>query len=350
MYEGKLYENIKNDILNRVSNIDKREGSFVNDMISPVAMEFEAAYQQFESMLGIMFLEDSVSEYIEKRAKEYGLSRKQGTYANGTVTFTGNQNTVIPKGSLVSTVTSLLYETTEEVTIAQGETTVTAHVKAQEVGDKYNVLAHMIMSIPVSIIGISSVTNNDKLLGGTGIETDEELVKRVLLQIQTPATSGNAMHYRLWALEVDGVGDAKVFPLHNGPGTVRVMPITSDKRAPDSNIIDNAKSLIEEKRPIGASVTVSAPAEVLINVSAQVVVDSNYTIQKIKEKYIEKFKEYISKSVFKLYTVDYYKCLSIFYEIEGVKQVVNFTINNTTSNVVINETQIQVAGTVAIAE
>lgn len=350
MYDGMLYENLKNDMLVKIPNMDKREGSFVSDMISPVAYEFEYAYQQFEAMLGIMFMEDSNAEHIEKRAKEYGLFRKKGTHAIGAVIFTGSENTTIPKGAIVATVTNLLYETSEQVTIPQGETTIVAPIKAQEIGDKYNVLSNMLTFIPVAIMGVSSVTNTDNILGGTDIETDGELVRRVLLQIQTPATSGNAIHYKLWALEVNGVGDAKVFPLYNGPGTVLVMPITSDKRAPDTTIINNTKNAIEDKRPIGASVTVSAPEEVLINVSAQIVLDPNFTLEKVEEKYIEKFRDYITKSVFRLYTVDYYKCLSIFYELEGVKQVANFKINNATSNVEITENKIQVAGTVAIIE
>lgn len=350
MYENKTYENIKENILEKISDIDKREGSFVNDMVSPVAMEFEGAYQQFEAMLGIMFMEDSVGEYIEKRAKEYGILRKKGTYATGNVTFTGKENTHIPKGSLISTINNLLYETVEDAIISQGKTTITVPIKAQETGDKYNVLANMITSIPVAIMGITSVINTTKILGGTDVEADTELVNRVLLQIQNPATSGNAMHYKLWALEVDGVGDAKVFPLYSGPGTVMVMPITSDKRAPDATIIENTKKVIEEKRPIGATVTVYAPTEVLINVTAQIVLEPNYTLQQIQEKYTKQFKKYIMESVFKLYTVDFYKCLSIFYEIEGVKQVIDFKINNATSNITIKENQIQVAGTIAITE
>lgn len=350
MYDHKLYENIKRDILAKIADIDKREGSFVNDMVSPVAIELEGAYQQFEKMLGVMFLEDSAGAYIDKRANEYGVFRKQGTYAKGYVTFTGAENTLIPKGSLVSTVTDLIYETLEDVVIEQGETQIAVPVMAQEIGDKYNVLSRMINQIPISIIGISSVTNEMGLLGGTNIETDKELINRTLLQIQNPATSGNAMHYKLWALEVDGVGDAKVFPLHSGPGTVMVMPITSDKRSPDESIINNVKANIEEKRPIGPTITVNMPVEVLINVAAQIVLDPNYTLQKVIEKYTEKFKEYITTGVFKLYTVDYYKCLSIMYEIEGVKQVLDFKLNNETSNIVIQDVQIQVAGTVTITD
>lgn len=346
MYEDKTYENIKENILSNINDLDKREGSFMSDMVSPVSIELEGVYQNFNTMLGIMFLIDATGEYLEKKASEYGVIRKQGTYSEGQVVFTGEENAVIPKGSLVSTDTNLLFETTEESIILIATTEITVSIKALEVGSKYNVLANTIKNIPVSINGITGITNTAETLGGTDIETDEELLNRTLIQIQNPATSGNVMHYKLWSLEVNGVGDAKVFPLHNGPGTVMVMPVSSEKMSLDANIIDNIINNIEEKRPVGATVTVESPTEVLINTTAQIVIDSDFTLQQVTEEYTSKFNEYIKSSVFKIYTVDYYKCLSLMYEIEGIKQVLDFKLNNSNANISIQETEIQVPGTI----
>ena len=47
-------------------------------------------------------------------------------------------------------------------------------------------------------------------------------------KVRLPATSGNAYHYQQWALEVSGVGAAKVFPLDNGPGTVGILVVDND--------------------------------------------------------------------------------------------------------------------------
>ena len=35
--------------------------------------------------------------------------------------------------------------------------------------------------------------------------------------------AGNKYHYREWALEVTGVGDAKIFPRYNGPLSIKVV-------------------------------------------------------------------------------------------------------------------------------
>lgn len=347
MYEDKTYESIKDNILKDIPQIDKREGSFVNDMVSPVALEFEGAYAEFKKMLGTMFLDDAASEYLEKRAKEYGIVRKTGTNATGKVEFLGVEGTIIPMGSLVSTFTGLLYETIEENTIVSGK--VEIEVKAQEIGSKYNVIANTITQIPVSIIGISGCNNKEEFKGGTDIEKDEDLLTRTLLKIQNPATSGNKMHYKLWALEVAGVGDAKVFPLWNGNGTVRVIPITAEKRSPNELILQAVRDNIESQRPIGSTITVEAPQEVIINVEAAINIDPTFSKENIKAAYELEFKNYIKSSVFKLSNVDYFKCLSLFYEIEGVIEVTSFKLNNGNTNINISSTQIQVAGTITVS-
>lgn len=350
MYEDINYESIKNNILSNIKDLDKREGSFVNDMVSPISIELDGAYQQFNTMLGIMFLDDNTGYYLEKRANEYGVYRKNGTKAIGKVKFTGIEGTIIPKGSLVSTSSNLLFETIEQAVISLGTTAVTTNIIAQDIGSKYNVIENTIISIPVKINGIASVTNESQILSGTDAETDEELLNRTIIQIQNPATSGNATHYKLWSLEVDGIGDAKVFPLWDGNGTVKVMPITSDRRSPGTTIINNVIDNIELNRPIGATVTVVAPEEVSINVNAKITLNSNYTLDKVIEEYKNKFTYYIKSCVFKFYTVDYYKCLSLMYEIEGVGQVIDFKLNNTVSNITISENQIQVANAVTIIQ
>ena len=350
MYENINYEIIKNNILNNIKDLDKREGSFINEMVSPISIELDSIYKQFDTMLGIMFLEDSSGAYLEKRANEYGIYRKNGTKTTGVVKLIGLEGTIIPKGSLVSTGSGLMFETIEQAIIEVGTTEVFVNIIAQDIGEKYNVIENTITSIPVKINGITSVTNEIQTTGGTDKETDSELLNRTLIQIRNPATSGNAMHYKLWSLEVDGVGDAKIFPLWAGNGTVKVMPITSDKRSPNSTIIENIINNIEKNRPIGASVTVIAPEEISINVDAQVIISNNYTSDKIAENYKIKLTEYIKSCVFKIYTVDYYKCLSLMYEIEGVSQVIEFKINNAESNIVITENQIQVTGTVTIVQ
>ena len=109
---------------------------------------------------------------------------------------------------------------TTEVGSIGANGTVSVPVEAEDIGDKYNILAGYINTLPVAVRDVTGVANDTAFIGGAEAETDEELIDRLLLRLRTPATSGNAYHYLQWALEVEGVGNAKVFPLDNGPGTV----------------------------------------------------------------------------------------------------------------------------------
>lgn len=347
MYEKETYEKLKAEMLEEITLTDKREGSFVNDMLSTAALKGEKIYVAMEHALAVAFLQDCKGEDADERAAEEGLTRKNGTKAKGEVTFTGEAGKEIPAGTLCGTVNDLHFVTTEAAVIGE-DGTATVSIEAAEIGDRYNVLTGSITTMPVAVNGIISVTNGAGTLGGTEAETDAELVARILLKKRTPATSGNAYHYLEWALEVDGVGNARVFPLENGNGTVGVMPVTSGGRAPDEDIIEAVAENIGKKRPIGATVSVYAPEEVLISVDAVITISEDTTISLAKEAYRKKFEEYISGGVFILQNVDYYKCLSMFYEIPGVVSVQEFYLNGDAGVIPIGEKQIQVVGEIEV--
>ncbi len=347
MYENKTYEVLKEEMLEQITLTDKREGSFVNDMLSTAALQGEKLYVAMEHTLAVAFLQNCIGTDADEKAQEEGLTRKAGTKARGSVTFTGEVGKDIPEGTLCGTVSGLQFVTTGAGQI--GETgTVTLSVEAEEIGDRYNVLAGYINTLSVGINGVIGVANAEGTLGGAEEETDAELIARILLKKRTPATSGNRYHYLQWALEVNGVGNAKIFPLDDGPGTVGVMPITSGGRAPDEEILQSVRENIEEQRPIGATVSVYAPEEVTIAASAVVVISADTTLTAVQEAYQKQFETYIREGVFRLQVIDYYKCLSMFYEISGVTSVVSFHLNGGTENISIGEKQIQVCGAVSV--
>ena len=54
-FNSETYEVIRQRILDNMSNdIDKREGSFVSNMISPVSVEFAKYYMELDNILAIM--------------------------------------------------------------------------------------------------------------------------------------------------------------------------------------------------------------------------------------------------------------------------------------------------------
>lgn len=180
-------------------------------------------------------------------------------------------------------------------------------------------------------------------------ESDVELQVRVIDYISNPSSSGNEADYKRWSKEIFDISDAHVMPLWNGEGTVKVLPVTTNKKAPSIDKITEVSNYMQTKRPVGANVTVIAPTEVAINISATVVL-KNSDINTTKNKYTILATEYLKYSVFKLSNVDYNKVVSMFYDLEDILSVTNVKVNNATSNIVIAETEIQVIGTITLVE
>ncbi len=347
MYENLTVENVKSEIIGRMtSDIDTREGSVINDMISATAYEIWKSYQALDAIIPIAYVDETSGEYIDKRCAEYGIVRKAGKKAAVILTLGGTAGTVIPKAKIFLTADGLAFITNEQVVLKEGITTVIA--TAEEIGEKYNVEAGTITKQFVNLSGLASVTN-EAASGGTDAETDEALVARLYEYLQRPATSGNAHHYKQWALEVDGVGNAKVTPLWDGPGTIRVLIVGNNYEPVDSVIVNNCIDHIEENRPIGATVTVVSAKGFEINVKANITIESKVTMEAVQKAFKDALESYLSSIAFEAYTVVYNRVAYMLLDIDGVVDYTTLTINGGSSNVVIGEEQVPILGTVVIA-
>ena len=242
MYSKETYEEIKKRILDSITiDIDKREGSFINDMISPLAVELTKTYIEFNNIINIAFVESSYDKYLDMKVNEFGIFRKDGDRSRGILKITGTDGVIIPKGTIALTDDGLRFSL-ESGVIEEGQALIIA--TAEEFGRKYNVLANRIKRLEIDIFGVNSVINENEFSGGIDRETDDELKYRFFNTIRKPQTSGNIYHYEQWALEVDGVGNAIVKPLWNGAGTVKVLISDSNKQPVSEDIIN--KCTIDE--------------------------------------------------------------------------------------------------------
>lgn len=266
MYEARSYEEILREMQEKWgSPAAKVEGTFEWDALSASAFEFAKVEVELEEAYNAAFADTSWGEYLTMRAKEYGVIRKNATYAKATLTVTGTGT--IAAGSIFATVAGLRFAADEEVVI---EDTGTIEVTAVNAGSDYNVAANAITEIPMSIPGITAVTNEDAAHDGYNEESDEELLTRYLLKVRMPATSGNRLHYIEWALSVEGVGSVKVIPLWAGNGTVKVVIVDSNLHAASDELVQNVTDYLLEVQPIGADVTVVSAVETPINIHAKI--------------------------------------------------------------------------------
>lgn len=347
MYENINYEDIKKSILDNIdTDIDKREGSFTNDMISPAAFEIYKSYLEFEKMLSVIFVNDCSGEYLDKRVIEYGLKRKEGSVASGIVRFYGNDNTTIASETIVQTGDMLVYRTLLDGTIKDGYADI--KVESDSIGNKYNVPPAAINSIPISLIGITKVSNIESINGGSDIENDDSLTGRFLNQVRNPSTSGNIAHYRQWALTNEGVGEVVVIPIWNGPGTVKIIIVDRDKGPAKQELVNEVKNYIESVRPIGATATVVSARGVNVNITAKLTLSRNANLENINIEFSNKLLEYFKKISIVSNSIFYSKIGSILSGIEGVIDYNDLLINNKTSNLTLDNEEVPIIGAITL--
>lgn len=326
---------------------DKTEGSFFSDAITPVAIELEKSYEKMDSILKNAFVGTSSGEYLERKCSELGINRKPATKSTGQVEIIGAVGANITIGSLVSTELVNFVITENKAIGGSGKELVT--VECEEEGTSGNVPAASIKHFPVTLEGITAVTNPLAFTNGYEAESDEELRQRYDDKINTPATSGNTYHYKQWAKEVDNVGDAKVFAVWDGPGTVKVVICDRNKRAALPDLISEVEDYLELNRPIGADVTVASATEKSINITATIVLGNGRTLGEVEEDLSEALTDYFKETAFIDTYISFAKVGSILYGIYGVEDYSNLKLNNTTANINIAETEVPVLGTVVLS-
>jgi uncharacterized phage protein gp47/JayE len=82
---------------------DFREGSLVWSMTAPAAKEVVNLYLDLNEALNLSFLQYTYGVYLDAKGIEIGLPRIQATSGRGFVRFLGEDGTIIPAGTTVST-------------------------------------------------------------------------------------------------------------------------------------------------------------------------------------------------------------------------------------------------------
>jgi uncharacterized phage protein gp47/JayE len=341
-------EIIQDRMLSNISDeYDKTEGSFFYDAIKPVAIELENLDIKANDILNKGFADTATGADLERICGEQGIYRKPATKATNIVTITGTEAALIVKGEMVASDNASFVFTVDDLVPANGIINVT--VECTEYGLIGNVPEGTIKYFPKTLEGLQTVTNPQTFSNGYDAESDESLRQRYYDKVRTPATSGNKYHYLNWAKEVIGVGDARIFPLANGPGTVKVVIINSNKRAADINLLDSVLEHIEDSRPIGVTVDLDSAVEKSINVSVTLVIDvNNYTSEQVEASIESNLIEHFASIAFINSYVSYASIGNIIFNTDGVLDYSNLKINNGTINIAVADTEVAVLGGVTI--
>ena len=334
MFSNQTYEVIKQRILDNINiDIDKREGSFTSNMISPLVEELAKAYINMSDILSLGFIDDTFDTFLDKRVSEFGVYRKEGVKATGEIKVEGKEGAIITNGTLVKA-NDLYFTVLNDIELPTDNV---LYVEANEVGYKYNLLANTEFELVEKNDKVTKLVNETNFSKGVDVESDEDLRKRFVKVVNNPSTSGNKSHYEEWALEVDGVGRAIVYPLWNGNGTVKVMIVGNDNKSVSEDIINNCKLHIEENMPIGCQLTVTTPSLLNITIKANIELKEGYDIEDVKLDFEASLNEYLKGVTTEL---TYSKVYGLLVNHVGVEDVTSFTINDSNVNISISEDKI----------
>lgn len=351
------YENILQRMLNKVSdNIDKREGSIIYDAVAPCAAEIAQMYLVLKDNIDLVFIDTSVEEYLDKLCNQVGISRRNSTNSIRQGLFYDENNNLVDieigERFSIDDLTYIAIEKIEDGKFKlQCETA--GVVGNRTTGDL----------IPIDYIeSLGKAELGDVLIPGEDEETDEELRIRCYESIKEKSFAGNSADYKAKTKQIDGVGAVKVTPVWNGGGTVKLTILDSEFNKASNVLVQKVQDEIcpdgSNKglglAPVGHSVTVVTVAEYAINLSTKVTITEGSNIDQVKQQITKQVNSYLSelrknwedstKLIVRLSQIE-----ARILNISEVLDIENTTINNTTSNIELEEMQIPVLGEVNVS-
>ncbi|MFR7349454.1 baseplate J/gp47 family protein [Peptoniphilus sp.] len=337
----KTQEEFLQSMLSNLSNTeDKTSNSFSYDILSAAAIvfeDFQRVILELFKKFDVMNLED---EELDARVLQIaGLRRKQATQSVGEVTITGSPNTLITKDTVF--LAGSLEFTIDKDYIIPDTGNIKVKVKSVAYGGDANVLPNAIDKISPQILGVDNISNAKEIMNGYDQETDDDLRERYLEKLLHPPKAGNPAHYKLWATEVDGIWNAKVFRTWQGGGTVKVVVIGLNRKAVGVELIEKVKKHILEEAPIRyEDLTVESATTKKIKVDVKIRLTQNANLIDVKEEIKDRIEKYFYSISFKENTVSYAKVGAEILKVPGVADYDDLKLNGSLGNVVMTETEV----------
>jgi len=332
-------------------------GFFTYDVLKSEAVEFKKLYEAIQVIADKLDPRNLTGEDLERETSlRRGIIRKKATKSTGELIVNGTGNIVI--GSLFSTADNVQFVSTENKTISGTDI---IQIECTDFGTIGNIGVGLINQMPITIQGITSVTNEIATFGGYEQETDTSLLERYLYDIQNPITSNNIYQFEKWARDVPGVGKAKIFPTWNGNNSVKVVILDDDMLPAPSNIVETAQTYIDPigidlwgkgygKSALGSYCTVISATAKTININVDIAKSDNYNLTNIETSFKTTITEYFKEIAFDelINFISYAKISSLIINTPGVLDVSNLKINDGTSNIDLNSEEVAILGTTVI--
>lgn len=362
------YAFLRQQMLSQVPNtFDKRDSAPLPTAISPAAYVLAGVYITLNQVQQQAFIQTATGQSLDYLGVIAGLTRYPASHAVRLGVF----NTAVPMGARFSTVNGEnsinFYVTAAESTANQYQ--LTAETPGT-IGNDYTGPILPITNVP----GLTSSQITDILVPGDDEETDDAFRQRIIAALNNRPFGGNVSDYQQNILAIDGVGAVQVYPTWNGGGTVKCSVLGADYMPASAELVENVQNAIDPPTsglglglaPIGAQVTIVAPTELTVNVSATLTLAAGYSIDQVQplvESAIESYLLSVRQawgtqlgSTTVEYAADVYlsRVTAAIVGTTGVVNATNVQLNGGTTDLILTETgttqQVPVMGTVTLSE
>lgn len=377
--EQYTYKYLMSQALSSVDDsLDKREGSIIYDALAPACYVLAGYYMELYQVVKNSFAVTATGEWLDQRVKESGITRREATGAVKRADFTDDagQAAVVRIGTRWSTVSStnpITYRVTAQYEQNDAPVAGAYELTCETLGTIGQEYTGPI--IPVDFVkGVAAATMSTTLIPGRDAETDDELRERYFDQMSAKAFGGNISDYRNKTREIIGVGDLQIYPVWNGGGTVKLSIVDTAFRAASNEFVQEVQNLIDPVNasgvqgdglgiaPIDHKVTVVAPEEVAVNITASIVLQVPYEVgqvqpaveQAIEAYMVELRHDWATPNEFNEYALSVYtsRITAAIVGVPGISNVTNVRLNGTAADITLQQTgqkqQIPVKGTVTL--
>lgn len=338
MYTDETYNEILSELLSYVpDNIDKRVSSPVYMFLSAVARKCAEKNVRINDLEKLTVLETSKGEYLDRIGKPEGVQRNSAAASIRRVTFKPEEIS-LPIGTRFFTKDGLFWNLITSNTV-QCDTT----------GTTGNNTSNGENLVPTENISLQSAVLGEIVVRGTEVEDDDNYRERITAESTNTKNNSNKAQIISWVKEIQGVGDAKVKSLWNGPNTVKVIICNDNMEPADAELVNKVQDVLDpmEKQgegeglaDIGTVVTVVSAIKMDVNINVRLSTTLELSIA--KQKIEEVIKNYLKKEAFSSNTIIYNVIGSLILNIEGIYDYSDMTINGETGNIDVPEDKIAI--------
>lgn len=267
-----LIDRVTTDISGRVTGVQSAvlRRSLLGVLARSEAGAVHMLYGFLEWAARQAIIDTSEKEYLERWAAIWKVFRKAADYATGAALLNGAVGSTVLAGTILQRQDGVQYRVLADGIFAGS--TLQPTVVAIEAGAAGDAPAGTPLFLLSPVAGVQSTGSAaTDIEGGLDVETDPQLLSRLLKRIRQPPHGGAAADYELWALEVPGVTRVWVYPLQMGAGTVTVLFVCDG----ESNIIPTpakvaeVQDYIDARCPVTAEVYVVAPVADPLNMTVK---------------------------------------------------------------------------------